>query len=503
MAANPTNPLVNWIEQRTGLVSMTEEFLTEDVPGGASYWYVFGSATIFAMILQFVTGIFLTFYYAPSVLTAWESTKYIYDQVPLGWFVISLHSWGATAMIALMFLHFLQVAIWGAYKKPREVGWIVGVILIVVTLVLGLTGYLLPWDLNAYLASSVAINIAASVPVLGGAIQQFLMDGNSLGTLTINRFHGIHVWLAPAVLVLLVVVHLIVFRHNGGAGPPTDKDLKKLPQGRFWPDQMFMDAVASFVVFAIMVALSIFSPTPLDDKADPTNSTFVAYPAWYFLGLYGLLRFAGLAPQGPIGSFANLLATVLIPGLAVAFLLVLPFIDRNPSRQIKRRPWAMTITAIGVIAAIGFSLYSQLAIIKEVNDKKAPAVAAAPAEPAAPAAGGAAAPAGGAAAADKGPAVYAQSCAGCHGANGQGTPGVFPPLAKSDYVSDDKKLIHALLYGLQGPITVDGKPYNGMMPAWKGQLTDADIAAVATYVRKSWGNAGGPITEADLAKVAK
>src|SRR3984957_6450196 len=111
--------MLNWIEKRTGFVSMAKEFLTEDVPGGASYWYVFGSATLFAMILQIVTGIFLTFYYAPSAASGWESTKYIYEHVPLGLFVISLHYWGATAMIALVFLHLLQVLIWGSYKAPR------------------------------------------------------------------------------------------------------------------------------------------------------------------------------------------------------------------------------------------------------------------------------------------------------------------------------------------------------------------------------------------------
>src|SRR5580704_435754 len=112
--------VIDWIEQRTGVVGAINEFLTEDVPGGASYWYVFGSATLFCLTLQIVTGIFLTFYYSPSALTAWESTKYIYDHVPLGWFLISLHYWGATAMIALLFLHMLQGLIWGAYKAPRE-----------------------------------------------------------------------------------------------------------------------------------------------------------------------------------------------------------------------------------------------------------------------------------------------------------------------------------------------------------------------------------------------
>ena len=191
----------DWIERRTGAVSQTVNFLTEDVPGGASYWYVFGSATIFFMILQIVTGIFLTFYYAPSTATAWESTKYIYEHVPMGSFVISLHYWGATAMIALLFLHMLQVLIWGAYKAPREVMWVTGVLLLITTLVLGLTGYLLPWDLNAAAASQVAISIAASVPLVGSQTAQFLYDGTTLGTLTINRFFGLHVWLMPAALV--------------------------------------------------------------------------------------------------------------------------------------------------------------------------------------------------------------------------------------------------------------------------------------------------------------
>jgi ubiquinol-cytochrome c reductase cytochrome b subunit len=483
--------IIDWIEQRTGAVSATTEFLTEDVPGGASYWYVFGSATIFCMILQIVTGIFLTFYYAPSAATAWESTKYIYDVVPLGWFVISLHYWGATAMIALMFLHLLQVLIWGAYKAPREMMWIVGVILLLVTLVLGLTGYLLPWDLNAAAASEVAISISASVPVIGPTIAQFLYDGTNLGTLTINRFYGLHVWLMPAALVLLAAAHLYIFRHNGSAGPPVDKDLKRLPQGRFWPNQMFMDAAASFAVFVVIVLLSIFSPAPLDEKADPTRA-FIPFPAWYFLALYGLLRVAGASP-GPVVPIANLLATVVIPGVLVTWLIVLPFLDRNPSRRLTKRPWAMGLTAISVLGAVALSVYSQSAIAQEQAQTPA-----APA-PAASAAAGAAVPAGG-----KGAQVYGANCSGCHGASGQGTPGTFPPLAKNAFVTGDPKpVVHAILYGLSGSIQVNGGTYNGQMPAWKGQLTNADIAAVATYVRSAWGNSAGAVTEADVAKVAK
>ena len=156
--------MLNWIEKRTGFVSMTKDFLTEDVPGGASYWYVFGSATLFAMIVQIVTGIFLTFFYAPSAATAWESTRAMYLN-PYTHFLLAVHYWGASAMIALVFLHLLQVLIFGAYKSPRELQWVVGVLLLLVTLVLGLTGYLLPWDMDAYFASQVSLNITGLAPV--------------------------------------------------------------------------------------------------------------------------------------------------------------------------------------------------------------------------------------------------------------------------------------------------------------------------------------------------
>jgi ubiquinol-cytochrome c reductase cytochrome b subunit len=361
----------------------------------------------------------------------------------------------------------------------------------------------LPWDLNAYFASQVAINIAASVPFIGQPIYQFLADGTSLGTLTINRFFGLHVWLMPALLILLTVAHLMFFRHNGSAGPATDEDVRKLPQGRFWPNQMFMDAVASFAVFAVIVALAIFSPPALDQKADPTR-LFTPYPAWYFLALYGLLRVAALFPHN-IAPIANLFATVLIPGVLVTVLIVLPFIDRNPSRRIKRRPWIMGITAVSVIAAIGLSLYSQEMIVQEQAS-----MLAMPQPPAAPVAvsggsssggassGGAAAPSG------NGAQIFATNCSGCHGAAGGGTPGAFPPLAGNAYVvGDPKHVMHTVLYGLTGAISVKGATYNGQMPPWKGVLSNADIADVISYVRSSWGNSASKVTESEVAAIPK
>lgn len=485
--------MLNWVEERTGIVSMINDFLTEDVPGGASYWYVFGSATLFAMIVQIVTGIFLTFYYAPSVNTAWESTLFIYQKVNFGSFMISVHFWGATAMIALMALHLLQVLIWGAYKKPRELQWVVGVLLFLLTLVLGLTGYLLPWDLNAYFASKVAINIAGTVPIVGQWTQYILQDGPSIGTLTINRFFGVHVWLVPALLVLLVGLHLMIFRHNGGAGPPTDQPPRTLPQGRFWPDQMFMDAFASFVVFVIIVALAIWSPAPLDAKADPSNNLFIASPAWYFNALYALLEV--------VPDKFSLLATVIGPGIAVALLFLLPWIDRDPTRQLGRRKGLLGITTLAILGLVGLSLFGQHTI-----DTKAAAVGqVAPTVPGGPDAekfaAGKTAPA---LATGAGESVYKANCISCHGAAGGGMAGQFPPLAKNPDLADAKKTEHTLLYGLAGKVTINGAEYNGNMPAWKGALKDSEIADVINYIRTSWGNAAtDKVTAEDLAKVAK
>ena len=483
--------MLAWLEERTGVVSTLSEFLTEDVPGGASYWYVFGSATMFALILQVVTGIFLTFYYAPSAATAWESTKFIYDKVPLGSFVISLHYWGATAMIALVAMHLLQVLLWGAYKKPREVQWVVGVLLFLFTLVMGLTGYLLPWDLNAFFASQVAINIAGTVPIVGPMTQTFLQDGATIGTLTINRFFGVHVWLMPALLLALTGMHLAIFRHNGGAGPAVDEaDLKKMKPGRFWPNQLFMDAAVSFVVFALLIALSIASPAPLDAKADPNQTSFVPYPAWYFLSLFGLL---GILPPN-----LELLGTVVLPGGLVFLLIILPWIDRNPSRRFSRRPWLMGITALTIIGTVVLSVQAQMGI----DAKRAKAGAATGAVAAVAPPSGSAAAAGGST--DPGAKIYAANCSSCHGAAGTGVPGAFPPLAGNAYVTGDPKAVaHTLLYGLNGSIKVGSASYNGQMPPWKGTLSNADIAKVITYIRSSWGNKATAVTETQVSGIAK
>ena len=495
--------MLNWIERRTGFVSMTKDFLTEDIPGGASYWYVFGSATLFCMILQIVTGIFLTFFYAPSAMTAWESTRSMYVH-PFQHVVLSIHYWGASAMIALVFLHMLQCVIWGAYKSPRELQWVVGVLLLLVTMVLGLTGYLLPWDMDAYFASQVAINLTLTVPVLGGFIQQFTQDGTTMGTLTINRFFGLHVWLMPAALVALVGAHLAIFRWNGPAGPPVE-DPRPLKPGRFWPDQMFMDGFASLVVFILILALATFAPPFLDAKADPSNATFVPYPAWYFLDLFQLLN---LVP----GDF-EIVGAIIIPGIATTIILLLPWIDRATTRTFGSRKPIMWMVGGALAVMWGLTLWGQVSIMNKeaLGPPSAPEsqiLAAQETTNINEAGGGSQPPSTGASmtpAAKHGQAVYAQNCSSCHGANGAGTPGAFPPLAGNDYVTGNPRdVVLTLLNGKNGPITVNGKGYNGQMPAWRATLSNKDIADVATYIRSALGpNKAGAVSVKSVAALRK
>jgi ubiquinol-cytochrome c reductase cytochrome b subunit len=507
--------MLNWIEKRTGFLSMAQEFLTEDVPGGASYWYVFGSATLFAMIVQIVTGIFLTFFYAPSAATAWESTRAIYLN-PFTHFILSVHYWGASAMIALVFLHLLQVLIWGAYKSPRELQWIVGVLLLLVTLVLGLTGYLLPWDMDAYFASQVSLNIAGLPPIAGPILQNIAQGGGTMGTATINRFFGLHVWLMPAALLGLVGAHLAIFRHNGSAGPVVD-DRRGLKAGRFWPDQMFRDAVASFLVFVIIVALALLVPPFLDQKADPTNSQFVPYPAWYFLSLFGLL---GIVPAslsiGPFPLPMELIATIIVPTIFLLVVLAIPWIDRSTVRSFGSRQGILWGTTIMIIAIVGLSIYAQITTMAK-QAAAPPSLSQAQILSMSDATTGSAgtpvstqggttngnAPTGGSAPsaqAANGAKVFAANCSSCHGATGQGVPGSFPPLANNPVVTGDaNKVIGILLGGLHGSITVGGSNYNGQMPAWKGTLSNSDIADVITFIRTSLGtNKASAVTQAQV-----
>ncbi|HKZ24488.1 MAG TPA: cytochrome b N-terminal domain-containing protein [Acidimicrobiia bacterium] len=211
--------LGNWLDERTGWRGNWTAVFLRKIPR-VNWAYTLGSATLFTLIIQVVTGILLTLYYVPEPQRAYASVTYITNEVPFGWMIRGLHHWGASAMVLLAVLHMVRVIIYGAYKYPREVTWITGVFLLLLTFAFGFTGYLLPWDQRAYWATVVGTRIAEVVPVIGGSIKDVLLGGPEISGLTLSRFFGAHVWVLPSVLFLLVGIHLYLVIRNGISTPP-------------------------------------------------------------------------------------------------------------------------------------------------------------------------------------------------------------------------------------------------------------------------------------------
>jgi quinol-cytochrome oxidoreductase complex cytochrome b subunit/mono/diheme cytochrome c family protein len=321
-----SNKIADWFDERTGYRALLSHALDEEIAGGARWAYVFGSGLLTVFICQVVTGLLLMATYTPSMTGAWSSVFYIQHKVADGWFVRGLHHYGAQAMIVVLGMHLLQVALYGAYKKPREVTWWLGLALLGAVQGLGLTGYLLPWDQKGYWATKVATNIAGTLPVIGPAIQTLIVGGTEYGQATLTRFYVLHVGVLPAVLLMVVGMHVAMFRRFG-ATPPAGADLNK--KDRFHPDQLARDvAFAVLVVLAMAVLTSVNHGAHLDAPADPTVD-YKPRPEWYFLFLFQLLKY--------LPGSLELLGTVVLPGLAGAFLFVLPFLDRGESKRARDR----------------------------------------------------------------------------------------------------------------------------------------------------------------------
>ena len=211
--------LGNWLDDRFGWRGVWETIFLRKVPK-VNWFYTLGSATLFAAMIQGITGILLTFYYVPTPDHAYDSVVYITTQLPAGWFIRGLHHWGASAMVVLTVLHLLRVYFFGAYKFPREVTWITGVLLLLIVVGFGFTGYLLPWDQKAYWATTVGTRIAGVAPLVGDWILRIARGGESLSAVTLSRFFGTHVWVLPASLMALIGVHLYLVIRIGISGLP-------------------------------------------------------------------------------------------------------------------------------------------------------------------------------------------------------------------------------------------------------------------------------------------
>ena len=212
--------IVDWVDERTSLSGPARWMMFRKVPKGTNWFYTLGSGTMFAFLNQAITGVFLAMYYDPSPTRAYESARFITNDVFLGEFVRGMHKWGATVMVILIFLHMGRTFFFGAYKYPRELNWVIGVALVILTFVMALTGYLLPFDQRSYWATIVAANITASGPLVGPYLGDFLRGGAEFGATTLSRFYAIHMLLVPGLIAALIGAHLYLVAKLGTTAPP-------------------------------------------------------------------------------------------------------------------------------------------------------------------------------------------------------------------------------------------------------------------------------------------
>ena len=213
----------NWIDERLGLKTIYSTVLDRKVPK-VNWWFTLGSASLFLFLLQGITGIMLTVYYVPSPDHAYDSIQYIMTGVSFGWLIRGIHHWGASLMVLIVFFHMLRTYFFGAYKYPREFTWVTGVLLLLLTLGMGFTGYLLPWNQRAYWATTVATSIAGTVPFIGNFINQVLRGGSDLSAVTLARFFSVHIWWFPAMIAGLIGIHLYMVIRLGISSVPKEED---------------------------------------------------------------------------------------------------------------------------------------------------------------------------------------------------------------------------------------------------------------------------------------
>ena len=218
-----TDRVLSWIDERLGLTSIYNIVFDRKVPK-VNWWFTLGSATLFLFLIQTITGIFLTVYYVPSPDHAYDSIQYIMNGVAFGWLIRGIHHWGASLMVLFVFIHMLRTFYMGAYKFPREMTWLTGVVLLLATIGMGFTGYLLPWNQRAYWATTVGTEIAGTAPLIGGFIERILRGGSDLSAVTLARFFSVHIWFFPATIALLIGIHLYLVIRMGISSVPKDGD---------------------------------------------------------------------------------------------------------------------------------------------------------------------------------------------------------------------------------------------------------------------------------------
>lgn len=352
----------NWFDERLHAKALFDSTAGHPIPRrSASWWYVFGSGTLVCFILQIVTGICLALVYVPSPDEAYASLEYLNYQQTLGWFLRGVHNWGSVFMVGLMTIHMIQVFLFGAYKFPRELTWVVGCVLFLLTLGAAFTGQIMRFDQDAYWGLQIGISIAARIPFVGDSLVHLLQGGPILAGETLSRFFSLHVFVLPGLLIAGIVVHLRLVLARGinefpVEGQEVDPETYQQEYEallaksgiRFFPDGVDKDVVfAALVLFGIVGCAAILGPPIPNGPADPTLINTAPRPDFYFLSL-----FAAFALMPP---YLETFVIVYVLPLMVAMLFAIPFISNVGEKHPRRRPGAviaatLAMTALGVMA---------------------------------------------------------------------------------------------------------------------------------------------------------
>jgi ubiquinol-cytochrome c reductase cytochrome b subunit len=354
-----TDRLLDWLEERIGPVRpFLNEQLYHKVPRAVNPLDFLGLASAFLFINQFVTGVMLAAWYQPSPSTAWRSVYNIMHSVPGGWFVRDMHYWGANAMVVAVFLHMLRVFYVGAYKKPRELTWIAGSVLLLITILFAFTGYLLPWDQQSYWATMVGTWMPSYTPFIGQWIVSLARGGSYLSAATLTRFYAVHMLVLPALFLIFFGVHFgMVLKTQMSVV----EEAEKLPKEKqknlvtFFPTTVFQMNMFLVIVISIVVLLAANVHAPLLAPADPLDkANYIPTPIWFFYSIYQLLKYIppALDPFGIIG----------LPIIAGIVLIALPFVDRSPHREPRYRP---AFVSVGGVVVAGIVVLTYLGAVQQ------------------------------------------------------------------------------------------------------------------------------------------
>jgi cytochrome b6 len=346
--ASPIKAVNEWLEERLPIAEAKEFATHKTVPVHKhTVYYYLGGMTLFFFLVQVVTGILLMLYYRPSAEEAFESVEFIMTTVPFGWLIRSIHSWSANLMVFFAFTHLVTTFFMKAYRKPRELTWVTGCILLFIIMGFGFSGYLLPWNKLAFFATKVGTDIAGSVPIIGDFVLRFLRGGERVTGGTLSRFYGWHVAILPAITAILLGVHLLLVQIKGMSVPPTEEEAssKRKPMP-FFPHFAMRDLFGWTVALGVLATLAALFPWELGEKADPFAPAYANIrPEWYFVFMFQALK---LVPGGEVLHIEYEAIAIMVFGLGGLLMVLVPFLDRG----IEKNGKSPMFTLAGIVALV-------------------------------------------------------------------------------------------------------------------------------------------------------